>query len=87
MSDHEKTEAPDLRLVLAALTAVMDGDRYLDATAAALVIGNLAPATFRQVASRPGFPKAVKIGKGRKWRRRELLEWADRERDRQNRAA
>jgi len=87
VTEHTEQSAPDLRLVLSALTAVMDGDRYLDATAAALVIGNLAPATFRQIASRAGFPKAVKIGKGRKWRRRELLDWADRERERQNHAA
>ncbi len=84
MSDPELSE---LRTLVTALSAIVDGERYLDSAASALLLGNLAPATFRQYASRPGFPRAVKIGKGRKWRRRELLEWADRERDRQNRAA
>ncbi|MDX1555493.1 MAG: hypothetical protein R3212_05650 [Xanthomonadales bacterium] len=73
----------DLRQTVAALTAIVDGERYLDSTSAAILLGNLAPATFRQYAARPGFPRAVKIGKGRKWKRRELLDWADQLRDQQ----
>lgn len=73
--------------LLRAIAATLEGDRELDAEAAALVLGNLAPATFYQYAARPDFPRPVKIGKGRKWRRSELLAWADKERARQNRAA
>lgn len=83
MSAAEKQQ-PDL---IAVIAAMVDGDRYLDVDGARILLGNLAPATFRQYAAKPGFPKAVKLGKGRKWRRRELLDWADRERDRQNLAA
>lgn len=82
MANTEKQT--DMASVVAAL---IEGDRYLDVDSARILLGNLAPATFRQYAAKPGFPRAVKLGKGRKWRRRELLEWADRERDRQNRAA
>ncbi len=81
MGDHD--EKDDLRRTVAALAAIVDGERYLDATGAAILLGNLAPATFRQYAAQAGFPRSVKIGKGRKWKRRELLDWADRLRDKQ----
>jgi predicted DNA-binding transcriptional regulator AlpA len=71
---------------LAELAAMLDGDRALNLEAAALVLG-IAPRTFRQIAARPGFPKPAKMGKRLTWRRRELLEWWDSERERQNRAA
>jgi predicted DNA-binding transcriptional regulator AlpA len=74
---------PNLAEVIAAL---VDGDRALNVEAAALVLG-VAPGTFRQLAARPGFPKPAKMGKRLTWRRRELLDWWDAERDRQNRAA
>ena len=77
----------DVRLMLTAMAAVMDGERYLDSAGAALLLGSLAPATFRQFACSAGFPKAVKLGKGRKWKRLELIAWADQVRDRQNMAA
>lgn len=72
---------------LAELAAMLDGDRALNLEAAALVLGGLPHRTFRQIAARPGFPKPAKMGKRLTWRRRELLEWWDAERERQNRAA
>lgn len=71
---------------LAALAAMLDGDRALNLEAAALLLG-MKPGTFRQVAAKPGFPKPARMGKRLTWRRRELLEWWDQERDRQHRAA
>lgn len=71
---------------LAALAAMLDGDRALNLEASALLLG-IAPRTFQKLAARPGFPKAAKMGKRLTWRRRELLEWWETERDRQNRAA
>lgn len=71
---------------LAELAAMIDGDRALNLEAAALVLG-IPPRTFRQLAAKPGFPRPAKMGKRLTWRRRELLEWWDAERDRQHRAA
>lgn len=71
---------------LAALAAMLDGDRALNLDAAALLLG-IAPGTFRQMAAKPGFPKPARMGKRLTWRRRELLDWWEAERDRQNRAA
>ena len=71
---------------LASLAAMMDGDRALNLEAAALVLG-IPPRTFRQLAAKPGFPRPARMGKRLTWRRRELLEWWDAERDRQHRAA
>lgn len=85
MADLEKDKREPT--VAAILAALIDGDRELDAEAAAIVLGNLPESTFYQYAARLDFPRPVKIGKGRKWRRSSLLEWADKERDRQNRAA
>lgn len=71
---------------LAALAAMLDGDRALNLDAAALLLG-IAPGTFRQMAAKPGFPRPARMGKRLTWRRRELLDWWEAERDRQNRAA
>lgn len=71
---------------LAALAAMMDGDRALNLEAAALLLG-IPPRTFRQLAAKPGFPRPAKMGKRLTWKRLELLEWWDAERDRQQRAA
>lgn len=79
-------ETLDIRQIAEALTAVIDGDRALALEAAALTLG-IPPRTFRQLASRPGFPKPAKMGKRLTWRRRELLDWWEQERARQNRAA
>lgn len=70
---------------LAVIAAMLEGDRALPLEAAALVIGEK-PGTFRQLASRPGFPKAAKNAKVLTWSRRELMEWWYAQRDRQNAA-
>lgn len=77
----------ELNRVLVTLAALVDGDRELDAEAAALLLGGLPMATFYQYAATPDFPRPVKIGKSRKWRRLALLEWSDKRRQQQNRAA
>ena len=60
---------------LAVLAATLEGDRWLSAEAAAFLLGQLKMSTFYQIAAAPDFPKAARIGKGRKWRRLELLEY------------
>lgn len=84
-NDEKIPEASSL-VALAALAAMMDGDRALNLEAAALLLG-IPARTFRQLAARPGFPRPAKMGKRLTWRRRELLAWWDEERDRQHRAA
>lgn len=69
---------------LAALAAMLDGDRALTVEAGAMVLG-VAVGTFRQLSAQPGFPVPAKMGKRLTWRRRELLEWWEAERDRQSR--
>lgn len=71
---------------LAAVAAMLDGDRALNVEAAALVLG-VAVGTFRQLAAQPDFPAPAKMGKRLTWRRRELLDWWESERDRQNRGS
>jgi predicted DNA-binding transcriptional regulator AlpA len=85
MGDEKIPQASELAN-LAALAAMLDGDRALNLDAAALLLG-IAPGTFRQLAAKPGFPRPARMGKRLTWRRRELLEWWDAERDRQHRAA
>jgi predicted DNA-binding transcriptional regulator AlpA len=72
--------------LLAKLAALADGERKLGVEAAAVILG-IPEGTFRQFASRPGFPKPAKLGKRLTWSRRELNEWWEKERARQNRAA
>ena len=60
---------------LAVLAATLEGDRWLSAESAAFLLGQLKMSTFYQIAAAPDFPKAARIGKGRKWRRLELLEY------------
>lgn len=83
----EYSNADQMNRALVTLAALVDGDRELDAEAAALLLGNLPLATFYKLAASPDFPRPVKIGKGRKWRRLALLEWADDLRRKQNRTA
>lgn len=72
--------------VLTILAALVEGDRALNLETSALLLG-IAPGTFRQLAARPGFPKPARMGKRLTWRRRELMEWWESERERQNHAA
>jgi predicted DNA-binding transcriptional regulator AlpA len=72
--------------VLTTLAALLEGDRALNLEASALLLG-IAPGTFRQLAAKPGFPKPARMGKRLTWRRRELMQWWEDERARQNRAA
>lgn len=69
---------------LAAVAAMLDGDRALNVEAAALVLG-VAVGTFRQLSTQPGFPVPARMGKRLTYRRGELLAWWEAERERQNR--
>lgn len=81
------TESSQLDLAaLAQLAALLDGNRALPLDAAALLLG-VPPGSFRKLAAKPGFPRPARVGKRLTWMRRELLEWWEAERDRQNRAA
>lgn len=78
-------QADDSRL-LSLLSAIADGDRVVTSEPAALVLG-VPLRTFQKLAARPDFPRPAKMGKRLTWRRRELLDWWEKERARQNRAA
>jgi predicted DNA-binding transcriptional regulator AlpA len=70
---------------LAALAAMLDGDRALNVEASALVLG-VAVGTFRQLSTQPGFPVPARMGKRLTYRRGELLAWWEAERERQKRS-
>jgi len=70
---------------LAALAALIEGDRALGMESAAMCLG-VPVRTFQQIAARPGFPKPAKMGRRLTWRRRELMDWWEAERNRQNAA-
>lgn len=76
---------PEIEAALGRLSAIVEGDRALNVEAAALVLG-IPVRTFQKLAAREGFPRPAKMGKRLTWRRRELLDWWDEERDRQNAA-
>ena len=63
---------------LAILAATLEGDRWLNAEASAFLLGQIPLSTFYQEAAKPGFPRPARIGKGKKWRRLELLEYPKR---------
>lgn len=74
----------DLDRALVTLAALMEGDRAVNAEAAALTLG-VALGTFRKLCVLPGFPAPARMGRRLTWRRRELLAWWDAERERQKR--
>lgn len=71
--------------VLSVIAAMLEGDRVLTREAAAVSLG-IPLRTFDKLASRHGFPKPAKLGKRLTWRKSELMDWWDSERDRQNAA-
>lgn len=72
--------------LLSKIASMADSERKLGVGPAALLLG-IPEGTFRQFAARPGFPRPAKIGKRLTWSRRELNDWWEKERARQNRAA
>lgn len=83
---------------LAALAALIEGDRWLNADACAVFLGLIVPdgkpnagqpnrrGFLERVACRQSFPTALVIGNEKKWKRSEVDRWAEDER-RINRAA
>lgn len=71
--------------ILAVVAAMIAGDRWLAADAAAVYMGQMPRQTFVQLSARPGFPVATWLGKRRVWKKSELDAYVERERVRQQR--
>ncbi|MCC4619340.1 hypothetical protein LL965_04325 [Xanthomonas cassavae CFBP 4642] len=83
---------------LAALAALIEGDRWLNADACAVYLGLIVPdgkpnagqpnrrGFLERVSCRQSFPAALVIGNEKKWKKSEVDRWAEDER-RINRAA
>lgn len=76
-----------------ALAASGPGDLWLSADGAAIVLGLIGPtgkpnrrSFLETLACQPGFPGGMKISNQTKWRKSDLMNWAD-EQARINRAA
>lgn len=71
---------------LATLAALIEGDRWLSADSCAVVLGLVIRGEpnrrgfLERVACRPSFPAPLQIGNEKKWKRSEVLRWADDER-------
>jgi len=79
MAEHDST--------LATLAALIEGDRWLNADSCAVLFGLTTQngkanrrGFLERVACRPSFPAPLQIGNEKKWKRSELLRWADDER-------
>ncbi len=79
MAEHDHT--------LAALAALIEGDRWLNADSCAVLLGLTTQegkpnrrGFLERLACRPSFPPPLQIGNEKKWKRSELLRWADDER-------
>ncbi|GHH52408.1 hypothetical protein GCM10009090_16110 [[Pseudomonas] boreopolis] len=73
--------------VLAALAAMVAGDRWLNADACAVFLGLITPegkpnrrGFLERVACRPSFPVPLTIGNEKKWKKSEVDRWAEDER-------
>lgn len=82
---------PDSTVAL--IAALVQGDRWLNADAAAVYLGMVKPdgapnrrGFLERVACRPDFPVPLEIGNQKAWKKSELDEWAEDQR-RLNRAA
>ena len=79
MPEHDST--------LATLAALIEGDRWLNADSCAVLLGLTTQdgkanrrGFLERVACRPSFPAPLQIGNEKKWKRSELLHWAEEER-------
>jgi len=69
---------------IAVLAAMIEGERWLSADSCAVLLGLTTPEAkanrrgfLERVACRPSFPTPLQIGNEKKWKRSELLKWAD----------
>jgi predicted DNA-binding transcriptional regulator AlpA len=85
MIGTDRTADTDIERVLTTLSALIEGDRVLDIRASALLLG-ISVDSFRRLSTRPDFPAPAMLGKRLTWRRRELLDWWEDERNRQRRS-
>lgn len=84
-SNDPVSDASDIERAMVVLAAALgEGDRVLGVAAAALLLA-VPVGTFRQLSARPGFPAPAKMGKRLTWRKSELLNWWEDERNRQKR--
>lgn len=72
---------------LALIAALVHGDRWLNADAAAAHLGMFTPkghvnrrGFLERVACQPGFPVPLVLGDQKKWRKSEIDAWADEQR-------
>lgn len=77
-------ERDDSALVLA---ASLEGDRWLCADQCAVLLGMFTPAGkinrrgfLERIAIRSSFPKPLQLGGEKKWKRSEVMQWAENER-------
>lgn len=75
------------------IAALVQGDRWLNADAAAVYLGMVKPdgepnrrGFLERVACKPDFPQALEIGAQKAWKKSEVDQWAEDQR-RINRAA
>lgn len=87
------TEKSGKDYALEALVATGLGDVWLSADGAAILLGLIGPtgkpnrrSFLETLASQPGFPGGMKISNQTKWRKSDLMDWAE-EQARINRAA
>ncbi|MBH1639167.1 hypothetical protein I5U57_06855 [Stenotrophomonas maltophilia] len=69
------------------LAAMIEGERWLNADSCAVLLGLTTPdgkpnrrGFLERLARRPSFPAPLQIGNEKKWKRSEVLRWADDER-------
>ena len=84
--DRKEVEAlPEKDDTVAIIAAMVQGDRWLSASTAAVYMGQIPRKSFLALACKPGFPVPTWLGKHRTWRKSELDEWMKAERSRQQR--
>ncbi len=78
--------APDPTITV--LAAMIEGERWLSADSCAVLLGLTTPdgkpnrrGFLERLACRPSFPAPLQIGNEKKWKRSELLRWADDQRN------
>ncbi len=77
-----ESSAPDPTITV--LAAMIEGERWLSADSCAVLLGLTTPdgkpnrrGFLERLACHPSFPAPLQIGNEKKWKRSEVLRWAD----------